>query len=185
MKVEKGYVGYISRQKKLNWLWLGIFILIGIAIFLLGYFWSHTRANVFTVLAVLMVLPAAKRVVSLVVFLPRKGVGAERCARVTAQMGEGILFSEYVFTSTEKIMHLDFLIIKNGNVLAVPALSHQDVEYMKKYLTENVHRIAPDYHVRFFDKDELLLNHLGKLTETPVSAEKDSQLAEHLRTLAV
>ena len=58
MKVEKCQVGYISHQKKTDWIWLAAFVFIGIAIFLTGYFWTHTRANVFTVVAVLMVGPA-------------------------------------------------------------------------------------------------------------------------------
>jgi hypothetical protein len=185
MKIEKCHVGYIRYQKKIDWLWLLACIVVAIGIFLVGYLWMHTRANVFTVLAVLMVLPAAKRIVSLVVFLPRKGVAKERYDEIQEKAGEGTLFAEYVFTSTEKIMHLDFLLIKNGNVLGVMAPSYQDAEYMINYLEENVHRIAPDYHVKVFDRDEKLLNQLDKLTTIPGAPEKEEKLAAHLRSLAV
>ena len=72
--IDKGEFGYIRNQKKINLIWLAAFILIGVAIFICGYLLTKTRANIFTVIAVLMVLPAAKRVVALVVMMPRRGV---------------------------------------------------------------------------------------------------------------
>ena len=61
MKIEKGEWGYLNRQKKMNLLCLAGFVLAGVAIFLVGYLWTHTRANIFTVLAILMVLPVRLR----------------------------------------------------------------------------------------------------------------------------
>lgn len=43
-----------------------IFVVLGVAIFLTGYLWSGVRANIFTVMAVLLVLPAAKHLVALI-----------------------------------------------------------------------------------------------------------------------
>ncbi len=185
MKIEKCEPGYIAWSKKINILWLLGNILIAIAIFLVGYLWMHTRANIFTVLAVLMVLPAAKRVVALVVMLPKKGMKPERYREMKELAGDDVLFADYVFTSTEKIMHLDFLLIRQGNVLAVKASSAQDVEYMKKYLEDNVHKLAPDYGVRVFDRDEELREALDSLTPVEAFGDREEKLVEHLRSLAV
>lgn len=185
MTIQKCSPGYISYKKKISIIWILVFIAIGVAVFLAGYFWTHTRANLLTVLAVLMVLPAAKRVVALVVMLPRKSVSKERYELVKQAVGEGVLFSDYVFTSTEKIMHLDFVVIRNGNVLAVIAPSKQDRAYMKNYLESSVHKVAADYRVRVFDGDEALLAHMKKLTQNSGTPEKDEKVTEYLRTLAV
>ncbi|HAP20422.1 MAG TPA: hypothetical protein DCR27_04035, partial [Lachnospiraceae bacterium] len=119
MKIDKCELGYIAKKKKISFLWLMVSVLIGVAIFLIGYFWTHTRANIFTVVAVLMVLPAAKHIVSLIILFSKKGVSKERFDKIKEASGNAILLTEYVFTSTEKIMNLDFVLIKNGNVLAV------------------------------------------------------------------
>ncbi|MCH5252461.1 MAG: hypothetical protein J1F22_05755 [Lachnospiraceae bacterium] len=185
MKIEKCEPGYITRQKKMNSLWLGVFILIGAVIFLIGYLWTHTRANIFTVLAVLMVLPAAKRIVALVVMLPRRGVKKERYDRLKEAAGEAVLLTDYVFTSTEKIMNLDFVVVKNGNVLGVIADCKQDVSYMKEYLTENIHKIAPSFYVRVFDTDEQLIKQLDRLTQIETTPEKEEKVVSYLRSLAV
>ncbi len=184
MKIEKGEWGYLNRQKKMNLLCLAGFVLAGVAIFLVGYLWTHTRANIFTVLAILMVLPAAKRIVALVVLLPRKSVGRERYERVREMAGDGILLVDYVFTSTEKIMCLDFLFIKNGNVLAVPAAG-QDVEYIKKYLTDSVHRADASFHVQLADSDKKLRSQMERLAESPASPESEQAVLSALRILAV
>lgn len=209
MKIEKCEPGYISHNKKINILWLIGFVLIAIGIFLIGYLWMHTRANIFTVLAVLMVLPAAKRVVALVVMMPRKEIDRKRYDEMKDLAGDSVLFTDYVFTSTEKIMHLDFLLIRAGHVLAVPAKSVQDIEYMKKYLTDSVHKIVPDYPVEVFDRDEemqealkaleqsetlddsevlehpLALEDQEALERQETDVEKEDRLLEYLRSLAV
>lgn len=184
-RIEKGKQGYISSRKKIDFLWLLGFILLGIGIFLAGYFLTHVRANIFTVLAVLMVLPAAKRVVALVVLLPRKGVSRERYEKIQPLVESGTLYVDYVFTSTEKIMHLDFLLIKNGNVMGVIAPSKQDVVYMKKYLADCVHKVAPNYHVKVFKNDEELMHHVERLTQVEAEEGKEKELLEYLHSLAM
>lgn len=185
MIVEKCSPGYITSRKKISALWLFIFIVVAVGIFLAGYFWTHTRANVLTVFAVLMVLPGAKRVVNLIVMLPRKSVGKERFEKVKKAAGEGVVFTDYVFTSTEKIMHLDFVVIKNGNVLGVTAPSRQDVTYMKKYLADSVHKVASSYIVTVFDSDEQMIKQLSRLSQIEGEPEKEEKVVEYLRSLAV
>lgn len=185
MKMEKGAFGYIKKRKQADLLWLLLFVLLGVGIFLVGYFLTHVRANIFTVLSVLMVLPAAKHIVALIVLLPRKGVSKERYEKIRELKENGTLFADYIFTSTEKIMHLDFLLVKNGNVLGVTAASRQDVEYMKKYLADCVKKTASGYHVRIFATDEELISHLQHLTKTEAGEEQEKALLEYLHSLAM
>lgn len=185
MRVEKGEQGYICSRKRRDLIWLLAFVIIGIAIFLAGYFITKTRANIFTVLAVLMVLPGAKRVVALFVMIPRKSVPKDRYEKVKAAVGEGTLYTDYVFTSTEKIMHLDFLLVKNGNVLGVVASSKQDVPYMKKYITESVHKISSNFHVKIYDNDETFLKQVARLTHIEADAGQEKALLEFLHASIV
>lgn len=185
MRIEKGNPGYIKNQKKIHIMWLVGIVLVAIAIFAAGYLWTKTRANVFTVMAILMALPGAKRVVALAVILPKKGIEKSRYDKIKEIVGEGILLTDYVFTSTEKIMHLDVLFIKNGNVLAIPASSKQDLVYMKKYLTDSVHKIAPSFHVTVVENEEKLQKKLDKLTKVEATPAREEKLLEYLMSLAV
>ena len=160
---EKCTLGYLTKRKKAEILWIVFFVVLGVAIFLTGYLWSGVRANIFTVMAVLLVLPAAKHLVALI----------------------AMLYTDYVFTSTEKIMHLDFLLVKNGNVLGVIAKSKQDVPYLKQYLTDVVKKMAPSYHVRLFESDEKLISHLQRLTQEEASENSEKTLVDYLHSLAM
>lgn len=182
MKVEKGMQGYINSRKKIDFLWLLAFIALGIAIFFAGYLINRTRANIFTVLAVLMVLPGAKRLVALFVMLPRKSVEKERYEYVKNAVGDGTLYTDYVFTSTERIMHLDFLLVKNGNVLGVIAPSKQNVDYLKEYLTDSVHKISEHYHVKLFDNDEAFLKQVKRLSQAEVEKGREKALLDFLNS---
>lgn len=185
MKIEKGNPGYIKNRKKIDFLWLLAFVALGVGIFLIGYFLTHVRANIFTVLSVLMVLPAAKHIVALIVLLPRKGVSRERYERMEPLIENGTLYTDYVFTSTDRIMQLDFLLVKNGNVLGVLAPSKQDTEYMKKYLLDCVKKAAPGYHVQLFESDEKMISHVQRLTKREADEEKEKALLEYLHSLAM
>lgn len=118
MMYEKCTLGYLTKRKKAEILWIVFFVVLGVAIFLTGYLWSGVRANIFTVMAVLLVLPAAKHLVALIAMFRKKGVTKERYDKVKTAAGQAVLYTDYVFTSTEKIMHLDFLLVKNGMFLA-------------------------------------------------------------------
>ena len=185
MMYEKCTLGYLTKRKKAEILWIVFFVVLGVAIFLTGYLWSGVRANIFTVKAVLLVLPAAKHLVALIAMFRKKGVTKERYDKVKTAAGQAVLYTDYVFTSTEKIMHLDFLLVKNGNVLGVIAKSKQDVPYLKQYLTDVVKKTASSYHVRLFESDEKLISHLQRLTQEEASENSEKTLVDYLHSLAM
>ena len=82
----KSTPGYISRIRKINIIWLLVWIVIAVAIFTTGWLIWNTRANILTVLAVLLVLPGAKRIVALVAIGRKKSVTPERCHRVETEV---------------------------------------------------------------------------------------------------
>ena len=185
VKIEKGSIGYIKNNIKKNLLLTFIWIIIGFGIFVIGmYLNNFNRANILTVLAVLAVLPAAKRIVALVVFLPRKGITEERKERIQENLGGGKMICEYVFTSTEKIVHLDFLLIKNGNVMGVVGKSKQDEKYLEKYLKELVKKKS-EYPVYLFKNDQELIEFSEKLDDAENDLDANEELAEYLLTFAV
>jgi len=123
-------------------------------------------------------------VVNLVALAGKKGVSKERYEAVAQAAAGAEILCEYVFTSTDKIMHLDFVLIRNEMVLAVLSDSRQDVTYMKKYLTDTVTE-AVDYKVKFFEGDKELLDFLKKAETKETNPKKDQHLKQVLRVLAV
>ncbi len=235
---SKNTPGYISRYRRTNLIWLIVWVLIGVAVFTVGVLIWHTRANILTVLAVLMVLPGAKRIVALIAVGKKKSVNPDRCKAVEEAVGayiyggvldtheyepeemeegdeasdaddaedmtenqdstEGeserfeekvipwnVLFTDYIFTSTEKIMMLDFLVIMDGTVFILPATTNQDQEYVKKYLTEGITRWSTAFDIRFVWDDEKLLDGIINLKETKAPLRDRREVIAYLQSLAM
>lgn len=193
--------GYIDRQKVFQGAMLILFTAIGFALFLVGFIVTKTRANVFTVLGILMVLPAAKRVIALVVMLPRHSVRPERVERMRATLGgEAVLLTDYVFTSPDKIMSLDFVVIHGQRVIGVGPVNdngsgerrEKNRDYMKDYLQKGVAGIAPDYRVELLASDEEFyeryaeLSGADKASGDPDEAQRqEEEVVKYLKILAV
>lgn len=157
-KGTKCQFGYINKQKKFQFAMLMLYVLIGVGLFLIGLAVHKTRANLFTVLGILMVLPAAKRVIALVLMVPRKSVGKERFEKVQEALPESAaILTDYVFTSTEKVMSLDFVIVMNKNVYGIKDQKKTDDAYVEKYLSETISAGARGYRVQLFENDDAFL----------------------------
>lgn len=193
--------GYIHKQKIFQSLMLLMFAAIGVGLFLTGLLITKTRANVFTVLGILMVLPAAKRVITLVVMLPRHSVEQERYDKLKAALSPGaVLLTDYVFTSADKIMSLDFVLIQDKHVIGIrsdekgkdsPA-ARKNMDYMTDYLKKGVMGIAPDYQVKIVETDEEFYPLYAKMSGVvPHSGsgedadETEADVVKYLKILAV
>ena len=147
--------GYINKQKKFQFAMLMLYVLIGVGLFLIGLAVHKTRANLFTVLGIIMVLPAAKRVIALVLMLPRRSVSKERYEAMKKELPENaVLLTDYVFTSTEKVMSLDFVIVMKNHLYGIKDGKKIQEDYVKNYLSDTINASARGYHVQLLDTDE-------------------------------
>lgn len=193
IKGTKCEFGYIQKQKIFQSLMLLLFVAVGVGLFLTGLLITGTRANIFTVLGILMVLPAAKRIISLVVMVPRRSVDKDRYDRMRETVAEeGILYTDYVFTSPDKIMSFDFLIIQNQNVMGILSEKKQEEAYILDYLQKGVDSQASGYQVKLFSSDEKFYKYYHRLTEGSSKQERDEEymarqdkVSEYLKILAV
>lgn len=193
IKGKKCEFSYIQKQKVFQSLMLLLFVAVGVGLFVTGLLITGTRANIFTVLGILMVLPATKRIIALVVMVPRRSVDKDRYDRMRETVAEeGILYTDYVFTSPDKIMSFDFLIIQNQNVMGILSEKKQEEAYILDYLQKGVDSQASGYQVKLFSSDEKFYKYYRRLTEGSSKQERDEEymarqdkVSEYLKILAV
>ena len=71
MKVQRGEFGYIRTRKRRALTGTLLMAVIGIAVFVVGLLLNKmSNRNIFTVIAILFVLPGAKNLVALIVTFP-------------------------------------------------------------------------------------------------------------------
>ena len=185
----------------------------------------HTRANLLTVLAVLMVLPGAKRIVALIAAGKKKSVSSERCHRIEAASGEyqyagdidlhdyepedddededdetqkdtyrdgdepvipwNILFTDYIFTSPERVMMLEFMVVTDRKVFILMSPSERDREYVKKYLTDTIRKVSGSFEIIYVADDDDLVKKLDGLETGRKAVRGRLELLKTLKSLAM
>lgn len=187
MKIKKCEHGYIKKEKKKQLLMVLFFILAGIIIFVVGYFLNHrSRANIFTVLAILLALPMAKRAVNFIILLPFKTVSEEKYKHICDIVSEqAVVYTDYVFSSPDKVMGMDFLVLDEGNAYGIVAGTRQDLNYINNYIGKQIRNLSPNYHVKIVaDYEEFEKLYKGRIP-AEITDKQQEAVESVLRSLAV
>lgn len=191
MKKKRGEAGYIDAKKKRCTLLIVLYALVSTAIFVLGLVLNDmSRQNIFTVIAVLGVLPTVKQIVGLIVVFPYRSVSGEQYRNIQAHIPANMqLFADLVITSSEKIMHLDYLVVGNRQVIAILGNGKQELSYVRDYLTKGVANWGTDYKVKIVEQKKVFLQELARVKTLEdmeeQTAEEEEQVISYLLSLIV
>lgn len=178
----KGEAGYLDAQKRLRIGKTLLYILIAAAIFLLGLCLNKfEKSNIFTIIAVLLVLPGVKSLVSVIVILPFRSVAAERVEKVNSLKRDAdIAYTDMVFTSPDRVMFFSFLVITSNELICLAGREKEDVPYMERYLKEELRKRMLAYKV-YITKEEK--NFYAKVEHSVHAEEVPEELTGFLRSL--
>lgn len=185
-ELERGSFGYIKKKKRRHAGMVLLLLLIGVIIFIIGLFiHKFDRANICTVMAVLMVLPAAKNLVTCIVVFPYKSVSKERYDKISELAGDNaILMTDMVITSPEKVMNLDFVLITDNQVLGLVGKAKQDSAYIEKYLKSSLKENGVDgFVVKIFEDENQFIKCIPDRDYESNESQKNCYM--HIRTLVV
>ena len=98
-KIQKGKPGYLNYKRKVEILRTVIYFVIVLAIFALGYWQTHTRLNLLTVVAILGCLPASKALVGVIARYPYQSIELSQAKEIAGKSGHNI----YGYTHYEKV----------------------------------------------------------------------------------
>lgn len=187
MNVKKGEFGYLSSRKKRIILWLVLFVCIAVAIYLTGLVLNKmSNQNVFTVIAVLFALPIAKQLVALIVLFPFHSVSQESYRKAEDHLPEGMeLMTDLVITSSEHVMHLDFVAIGQNQVIGVLGDGKQQLSEVRTYLSKGVHNWGDEYKVKIVSSEKLFYQELKNVPPVEINREEEERVRSYLLSLIV
>lgn len=185
MKIEKGQAGYLTAQrKKLGYQTL---IRFGVVILILaaGYIKTHTRLNIFTVVAALGCLPASKMLVEFITIFPYKTIDKKIADEISEKSSLLTTAYDLVITSREKIMPINAIVISNHTVFGYaknPKTNPDEAAaYIKKVLSENKY---PKTTVKVFSEYVPFLSRAEGLNNMiEVSHLADRELEQSIRQI--
>jgi hypothetical protein len=188
-KRSRGEYGYLKQKKWGVLRHTILMVLIGLAIFVLGLLLNKMEArNVFTIAAICMVLPAAKSFVSVIILFPYKPIGPEAKGRLDSYAKEGdTMMYDVVFTSSEKVMHLDCIYVTGHQIIGYTSRSKDNIQIIQEYFKKELKLRCISYAV-YITSEEKQLKDRMKLrgeenAETNTEAKED--VLSMLRTFTV
>ena len=118
-KTNKFEKGYLSNRKQKLFINVALNIVAAVIIFIVGLFLNKMQPrNIFSVLALLFILPVGRSLATLFILLPYKELKNDSLQEVENNIREkGILLYSPVFTSSEHVMHLDLIAVFKGRML--------------------------------------------------------------------
>ncbi len=116
-KRAKGECGYIDYQRKRVLLITLVLYVCAIGIYLFGYMTLHTTRNVFSILAVLTVLPASKSLVNLIMFLRFRSLDKEVYAEYEGAAGDIYSAYELAMTTYERTYFIEAAACRANNLI--------------------------------------------------------------------
>lgn len=187
MKIKKGECGYINNRKVKAFTGVLAMLVCGLAVFVTGLLLNKmSNRNIFSVIAILFVLPGAKYLVRLIVAFPYHSADRQLYNEVKGHIdGKMRLYADMLITSSEKIMHLDFIVLGCRQVIALTGNGKQDIQYIRKYLSDGVRNWGDGYKVKVFDNKDKFLKEVGNVVEKEVDEEEEHNVELFLMSLVL
>lgn len=139
MKIEKGQPGYIKAQKTKYLIWtIGEFAVV-IALVVLGYLQTGSRLNLFTVIAVVGCLPAAKMLVEFITMAPHKSIDPELYKELTEKAPLLTKVCDTIITGNDKVMPVEVFVISGHTVCGYTSSPKTDDVKVGRYIKEMLH----------------------------------------------
>lgn len=166
-KVEKGQFGYLAYKRKIELMKTLTLLGISLAIFMMGYLTTKTKANYLTVVAILGCLPASKVAVSFFMYCKAKSSKIEIKNGVDQLQIQG--FYDLYFTTYDRNISIDHLIIFEGMILGLstdPSFVEKEFEeHLKKQLAISGIKDVP---CKIFTDLSKYLERLGQIGDKPM-----------------
>ena len=186
-RIERCEYGRIRWEKQRLFIRVLIMIAIGVAVFVLGLFLNKfEKRNIFTVAAILFVLPMARYLATFLIMLPHKTPGRDLYEQVKTVVPKGsILLSDYLFTSSERAMGLSFLVLTGHELIGLVERDKEKTEKIMEFLSGELKKRGISGKVVLYEDANRFAEALKKIPEATRTEEEMQELLEFLRSLAV
>lgn len=183
-KINKGEYGYIDSEKKKQLRRTIIAFSISAAIFILGLALNKwQKSNVFTIIAAVSVLPAAKIMIRYILISPYRTASVEFHKKFINIAGEGSnIFEDAIFTTSEKAMGFSAVAVSDHYVIACRNREKDDKEKLSGMLSKVVKAWGFPHKVIVCMTDEDFFREMKKYS-VPEPSKNTGDLIEQLRIL--
>lgn len=184
-KIQKGEWGYLEQEKKRSIMYAALLFAFALGIFLIGYWIAGKKENIASVFAVLVLLPASKAVVSVIMFLKTPKYDEQVYKNVVACAGNVPVLHALYLTSYQKNFPLNCVAVKGNNLMCYTEFSTCDVkaceEHMDALLKQNRNK---NVNVKVFTDYKKFEERLGQL-QTQDAVAQDEEVLSLMKSISL
>ncbi|MCR4923603.1 MAG: hypothetical protein K5931_06290 [Lachnospiraceae bacterium] len=182
-KPIKGKQFYIRDSRRMAIVRTALMFLLAVGIYLLGYLTLKTTKSVWSVFAVLSLLPASKSAVNLIMFLRAKKIPEDFYKKVEKQGGDSDIMYDLIFTTYEKTYQVDALLCKCKNIIAYSQTDNKSISDLEAYIKKNILKDT-SFSLKIYNQEEAFLKRAGDMCLN-LKKEKDdnSELFDSIRAV--
>lgn len=175
-KKGKGSFGYLHKHAVKNGLLALGMLCICSVIFLIGFFWLTQYFTILTVIAVLGMLPTAKSIVSMILFMKAEKFSCTRelydkMLKAAGEQKDNLLCGfDFYLTSYDKNYPLSAALVAKGSFIAYTPWEKCDCNKCKEHLEEYMKKNGiSGINVKIFSDESKFIDRFSQLCETQLT----------------
>lgn len=165
-KRKKGDFGYLRYRKKINLIKMLAAFAVVAAVLIIGLVVYKTRANAFTVAAIVLVLPAAKMAVGYFVVMPHNSASKELKAKLEAESGGLGIYYDLIFSNSKKPIGTQAVAVSETAVIALSDEKKADKKLFETSLKEFMQNDGRKVNVTLYFDEKQFLSRAKKLSDS-------------------
>ena len=178
-KIQKGDFGYIKSQRKKRVAITILMFAIPIVIFLTGLYITHTRKNMFTLVAILGCLPASKFAVNMIMIWLQKPISQQQHDEIAAHVRDMTVIYEATVSAYEKNTPFVSIVISGLNIIGFTQSPKADPAFAEKHIKKILQGNGFKSNVKVFTDQKQFLRRVDELY--PDHLEKEGPSTIHTR----
>lgn len=184
-KIQKGEWGYLEQEKKRSIIYMIILFTIALGIFLTGYFVTGKKENIASIIAVLVLLPASKAVVSVIMFLRTPKFDENVFHAVSERAGNVPVLHMLYLTSYQKNFPLNCVAVKANNLMCYTEFEACDVkaceEHVDALLKQNRNK---NVNMKVFTDINKFIERIEQL-QTQEAVSQDEEVLQLMKSISL
>lgn len=187
MNSKKGNYGYLKAARIRTIAIASVMLAVALAVYFGAYYYFKTNQNLFTILAVLILLPDAKLIVSAIMFLKATGCSEEAHAAIASHDDEFVHGYDLYMTNEREDYAISHVTIAKGSVIALTETGkcnpNNAQNHIRRMMQGNGYH---GYTVKVFTSLNSYVERLDALRDLPASdSDKDEEVLQLLKQISL
>lgn len=163
-RVGKGNFGYTLSHRKWQIMKMSLYIVLALAIFLVGLITTKTTKNVLSIVAIVGALPISKEAVGVIMSFRRKPMDKKLYEEISAKAGDLEQAYELLFTTSETAYSVEAVVVEGKDVIGYSIDPKCDVHKLQAHLQQLLNANGYKQNVKIFKDYKKFMDRLGDLT---------------------